>query len=214
MMWMAPACVRHLPAPPPPPAIVPAVAPAASAETGARDHRLIVDVVDGHGPVNRVEMRAVAADNGRGRTRYRFSEEMQIACAKPPCTLHVPSGNVILGFPVLGRPDDVEVELVHVAEDPSIYRRTLSVYDDKSGSLQTIGIVMASIGGASMMTGTVLLPIGLASDRDSMSLAGAVTLGAGTALLAFGIWALRHDADTFRPGSANHYLLNDAVPAP
>lgn len=161
-------------------------------------------------------MRGVAVDNGRARTTYRFSEDMQIVCGKPPCALRMPAGNVVLGFPVLGRPDDVEVELVHIGEDPSVYRRTLSVYDDRSGSLQTFGIVITSVGGASMMTGTVLLPIGLATGRDAMSIAGGATLGAGAALLALGIWALRHDADTFRPGSANHYLLNlrDVASAP
>lgn len=214
VMCGASACVRTLPAAPIPAAIAPAGIRATNATSAipSERNRLIVDVVDGYGPIQRVAMRGVATDNGRGRTTYRFSEDMQIACAKPPCELEIAVGNAVLGFPVLGRPNDVELELVHVGEQPEVYRRTLSVYDDRSGGLQVLGIVMASVGGASMTTGTVLLPIGLATSHDSLSLAGGATLAAGAAVLAFGIWALRHDADTFRPGSANHYLLKDAQP--
>jgi len=30
------------------------------------------------------------------------------------------------------------------------------------------------------------------------------------ALIAFGIWAIRHDAPTYRPGSSNHFPLDAA----
>lgn len=208
MCW-ASACVRHLPPAPIPAAIQPAVA---TAQIASGQARLIVDVVDGRGPVQRIWMRPGKVDATSGKITYRFLEAPEVICAHPPCALDVAPGNVILGYPVLGRPDDLEVELVHVGRDPSVYRRELSAYEHRSGALQTLGIVLASVGGAGMITGTVLLPVGLARSRDAMSMAGGVSLGAGAALLAFGIWALRHDADTFRPGSANHYLLKDAMP--
>jgi hypothetical protein len=36
---------------------------------------------------------------------------------------------------------------------------------------------------------------------------GAITLGASTLLVELGLWALRTDAPTFRPGAASHYPL-------
>jgi hypothetical protein len=61
------------------------------------------------------------------------------------------------------------------------------------------------VGGAAALTGVALLPIGLGKDRDGLTTAGSISLGAGVALLVFGIWAIRKDAPTYRPGSANHF---------
>lgn len=198
------ACVRHLPPAPIPAAIRP---PVATTQVAPGRARLVVDVVDGRGPVHRVWMRSTRVDGSQGRVSFRFEEQPEVICAQPPCSLDVAPGNLLLGYPVLGRANALEVELVHVGPDPSVYRRSLSEFDDRSGALQTLGIVGASTGGAGLLTGAVLLPIGLAGGRDAMSMAGGVTLGAGAALLALGIWAMRHDADTFRPGSANHYVM-------
>jgi hypothetical protein len=102
----------------------------------------------------------------------------------------------------------MEVELVNVGPEPSVYRRSLSIYEDRTGGVRVFGIVMTAVGGASAITGVALLPIGLSRDNDGLAAAGAITLGAGAALLALGIWAIRHDAPTYQPGSSNHFPLN------
>jgi hypothetical protein len=71
-----------------------------------------------------------------------------------------------------------------------------------------IGIIGAAVGGTTAMTGVVLLPIGLSDDNDGLTTAGAITLGAGAAVLAFGIWAIRRDAPTYRPGSSHHFSVS------
>jgi hypothetical protein len=168
--------------------------------------RLIVDVVEGPVTVQRITMQSRQVDAGGGRSVYRFFEVPETLCAKAPCATDMPTGNVLLGFPVLGK-NHTEVELVHVGPDPSVYRRSLSIYNDNTGGLRLFGIIGTSVGGAAAITGTALLPIGLAKDIDGMTLAGGISLGAGAALLALGIWAIRHDAPTYRPGSSNHFPL-------
>lgn len=199
------ACVKYLPPAPPPPPVVPRVeAPAQPAGTA----RLVVDVVEGPAPVQRVRIRPEPSDNGQGRLAVRLVEAPEPLCASTPCVADLPRGNILLGFPVLGDPSATEVELVHVGPDPTVYRRSLSVYDGRTGGLRVFGILGTSIGGASLITGTTLLPIGLAKDIGGLTLAGGISLGAGAALLALGIWAIRHDAPTYRPGSSNHYPLS------
>lgn len=122
-----------------------------------------------------------------------------------PCVADLPLGNVLLGFPVLGKSGQEETELVHVGQKPSVYRRSLSVYDDSSGSLSVLGIIGTSLGASAVITGGVLLPIGLGRDNTGLATAGGITLGAGAAVLALGIWAIWDDAPTYRPGSAAHF---------
>jgi hypothetical protein len=192
------ACVRQLPAAPIPEPVAP---PAATASAPPADGmgRLVVDVVEGPTVVHRVHMRAMPMG-----THFRFAEEPEPICTASPCITELPSGNVLLGFPIIGKPS-LEVELVHVDPGTTVYRRSLSIYEDHTGTLRTTGIIGTSVGGAAMITGIVLLPIGLDKDMDRMTTAGALSLGAGTLLLTFGIWAIRKDAPTFRPGSANHF---------
>jgi hypothetical protein len=194
------ACVKQLPPAPVPPAVVPPMQPAPPPPEGQA--RLLVDVVDSHVPVQRVMLAPYP-----GRKGVMLSEKPQPLCAPSPCAVDLPFGNVALGFPVIGDPDALEVELVHVGPDSSVYRRSLSVYDDRTGALRVIGIIAASVGGASAITGTALLPIGLSDGNTGLTAAGGITLGAGAALLALGIWAIRTDAPTYRPGSANHFAL-------
>jgi hypothetical protein len=172
----------------------------------------VVDVVDGPTAVQRIHMESKQVDNGRGRVSYRLFEAADVLCAVSPCVTDVPAGNVLLGFPVLGDRDAREVELVNIAPEPSVYRRSLSVYEDHTGAVRVLGIVAAAVGGSSAITGTVLLPIGLSKDNSGLTTAGGITLGAGVALLALGIWAINHDAPTFRPGSSNHFPLATARP--
>jgi hypothetical protein len=88
-----------------------------------------------------------------------------------------------------------------------VYRRALSMYGGKPGATRTMGILSTSLGGAALITGTALLPIGLAKDNGSLTAAGGISLGAGTLLLTLGILAIRADSPWFRPGAANHFPL-------
>lgn len=194
------ACVTTLPPAPVPPQVVPPMQPAPPPPEGQA--RLLVDVVDGPAPVQRVRLAAQPGKHG-----VDLEERPEPFCQPSPCAVDLPFGNVLLGFPVIGDRDALEVELVHVGPESSIYRRSLSVYDDRHTSLTTWGILATSIGGASAITGTALLPIGLSDGNTGLTTAGAVTLGAGAVLIAIGVWALRADASTFRPGSANHFAL-------
>lgn len=129
-----------------------------------------------------------------------------VLCAISPCATDVPAGNVLLGFPVVGK-QAMEVELVNVGPDPSVYRRSLSIYEDNTGTTRVLGIIATAVGGASMMTGAALLPIGLARDNGGLTMAGGISLGAGTVALVLGILAMRADSPTYRPGSSNHFPL-------
>jgi hypothetical protein len=189
--------------------VVPRIDAAAPSGDGAR---LVVDVVEGSAPVHRVHMKPEQTDNGQGGVSFRFVEAPELLCATP-CVADLPRGNLLLGFPVLGDPSALEVELVHVGPEPSVYRRSLSIYDGRSGAGRVLGIIGTALGGTAVMTGAALLPIGLAKDLDGLTLAGGISLGAGAALLALGIWAIRHNAATYRPGSSNHFPLTPSTSA-
>lgn len=196
------ACVKQLPPAPTPQAIAPPIAtPAPAAGQGT----LVVDVTDGPTPVQRVHMGTQPITDSQGRVSYRLFEQPQEMCPASPCVVAMPPGNVMLGFPVIGDRGALEVELVHVDAEPTTYRRTLSVYTDNTGALRKLGIVSTSVGGTAALTGVVLLPIGLAKDIDGLTVAGGVTLGVGALLTAWGIWAIRRDAPTFRPGASIHF---------
>jgi len=195
----AAACVTELPPRPVPPATVPPMQPAPPPPAGQA--RLVVDVADGPAPVVRVRM----APQQVGNQRYRFEEQNEPFCTPSPCAVDLPFGNVLLGFPRVGQRDVTEVELVHVGPESSVYRRSLSLYQHRHSGLTTWGILATSIGGASAITGTVLLPIGLSDSNAGLTTAGGITLGAGALLIALGVWALRADADTYQPGAIAHF---------
>lgn len=204
------ACVKQLPPAPTPETVAPPIQAAGPPPSG--HGRLVVDVVDGPTPVQRIRMASKQVDNGHGRVSHRFFESPEVLCAASPCIADVPAGNVLLGFPVLGDPRSMEIELVHVGPETSVYRRSLSVYEDRTGGVRVFGIVTAAVGASAAITGTALLPIGLSDDNHALATAGGITLGAGVALLSLGIWALRHDSPTYRPGSSNHFPLDSASP--
>lgn len=141
---------------------------------------------------------------------FKLEESSETLCASTPCVTDLPVGNTVLGFPVIGR-DQTEVELVHVGPEASVYRRTLSVYTDNTGSTRTLGIIGTAVGGTALLTGATLLPIGIAEGMNTMTWAGGISLGAGAALLTIGILMMRHDAPTYRSGASNHFPL--ATPA-
>lgn len=197
-------CVRQLPPLPAPEAIVPSTN--ATSEPAAGTGRLVIDVVDGPMQVQRVHMKAEPFDDGQGRTRFRFYEAPEPLCASP-CVVDLTPGNVLLGFPVTGDDHPLEVELVHVGEETAVYRRSLSHYRHNQGALWVLGIIGTSLGGTSLLTGTTLLPLGLADGNDGLTTAGAITLGGGALLVTLGVLAIRADSPTYRPGSAIHFPL-------
>jgi hypothetical protein len=186
-----------------PEAIVPAVQTGGPPAEGTG--RLVVDVTDGPAPVQRVVLEPQPFESN-GRRDYVLVEKPHELCPHAPCVANLPVGNILLGFPVIGN-DDLESELVHVGPEPSVYRRTLSVYTPSSGAEYVLGIIGTALGGTSLVTGTVFLPIGLAKDNTGLTTAGAVTLGAGALLLTIGILMIHGGAPTYRPGASNHFPL-------
>ncbi len=203
---LATACVKHLPPRPPPDAIAPKIDTSSPPPEGAG--RLVVDVVDGSTPIQIVQMAPQEVADAQGRRRVTFVETPHLLCNGTPCVSDPQRGNVLLGFPVIGAPSRLEIELVHVGDQPSVYRRSLSEYHTtRKGAAYVLGIIGTALGGASATTGIVLLPIGLADKNEGLTAAGGITLGVGAILLAAGIWAIRSEADTYRPGSAAHFPL-------
>jgi len=204
-VFAAGACVKQLPPAPTPAATMPTMPAGPPPAPGMG--RLVVDVVDGPAPVQRTSMVPQPTTNPSGRTTYRFEPATDSLCAAAPCVTDLATGNVLLAFPVIGDPDALETELVHVGPEPSVYRRALSVYTDNTGALRVMGIIMTSFGGAALATGATLLPIGLSRDSSGLTTAGGISLGAGAALLVFGILAIRADSPTYQPGASNHFPL-------
>ena len=204
------ACVKRLPPAPIPQALVPRLddVPPPPGDSG----RLVVDVVEGPAPVSRVRMITEQTDNGQGRVSHRLIETPELLCATTPCAANVPRGNVLIGFPVLGNPGALEVEIVNIGSEPTVYRRSLSIYQNRTGALRVLGIIGTSLGGSSVVTGTVFLPVGLGKGNDGLTRAGGITLGGGAVLVALGIWAIVHDTPTYRRGSSNHFLLAPSAP--
>jgi len=168
--------------------------------------RLIVDVAEGPVPVYRGRIEARRQDNGTRRPTFRFFDlPPELLCKETPCVIDEEPGNLLIGFPVLGCGPAIDYDLVHVGLDPSIYRRSLGVFEDETGAERIVGIVMASLGAAAAITGTALLPAGLSKDNDTLAAAGGITLGGGAVLLTVGILMIRHDSATYRPGSAHHF---------
>jgi hypothetical protein len=164
--------------------------------------RLIVDVPEGPVPVYRGRLEARKQDNGTRRPTFRFFDlPPELLCKETPCVIDEPPGNILIGFPVLGCGPAIDYDLVHVGLEPSVYRRSLGVFEDETGATRIVGIVMTSLGAASSITGAALLPAG----DDRLTAAGGITLGAGALLMTVGILMIRHDSATYRPGSANHF---------
>lgn len=171
--------------------------------------RLIVDVVEGSTTVHQVTLDPSEVQDDLGRARYQFYDQASVLCDETPCVIDAPVGNLLLGFPIDGQRRGLEVDLVHIGDDPSVYRRSLTVRGGSSGAY-VLGIVGATFGGMSFVTGATFLPIGLAKDRDGLTMAGTITLGAGVVLTALSIWAMIADAPTYRPGSWTHFALDEA----
>lgn len=213
---LATGCTKRLPPAPIPTAVAVPLPPDKLGPPPPGMGRVIIDVAEGAAPVSRIRFEPRQQDNGPSRRpTFRFFElPPERACETTPCVIDEPPGNILLGFPVRGCSDGFEYELVHVSLQPSVYRRALSEYRDETGTGKIMGIILASVGGAATITGIPLLAAG-ASDNKDLAIAGGITLGAGALVLTAGILLLRHDAATYRPGSANHYEpLPTPPPAP
>jgi hypothetical protein len=145
-------------------------------------------------------------DTQGGRVHYAFEERLELLCEASPCVADLRPGNVVLGFPRLGD-GEIELELVHVSSDATVYRRSLSHYERNQGAVFITGVLGAMLGGTSAIAGATMLPIGLAKDDSGFKTSGTVTLTAGAIVLAYGIWAIRHDSPTYRPGSSAHFPI-------
>lgn len=201
--FLASACNRQLAPAPTPAPVAPNVAFSSSASAG--QGQLIVDVVDGPVAVQQVHMHPTPITDDEGRTRYEFLESPEVLCEATPCAVTLPVGNIALGFPVKGSPGAQDVELVHVDQEPTVYRRALSLHEPGNPGNRTLGVVGASLGGMAMTAGAAMLPIGLAKDVDGLTIAGGISLGVGTVMLGLGVWAISSARSTYRPGSALHF---------
>src|SRR4029079_9515392 len=132
--------------------------------------RLIIDVAEGPVPVYRGRIEARKQDNGTRRPSFRFFDlPPELICKETPSVIDEPPGNILIGFPVLGCKPAIDYDLVHVGLDPSIYRRSLGIFEDDTGAEKIVGIVSASLGAAASITGIALLPAGLSKDNDRLA---------------------------------------------
>lgn len=202
-------CVEHLPPANTPDRVIPASATATAVPQG--QGRLVVDVVDGPTQVQRVTMEPHPVDNGSAIQTWWFSESYTPLCETSPCVVDLAPGNVLLGFPVIGSRNEFEVDLVHISEEPTVYRRALSHAGGGGGGF-VLGIVGVTFGGMSAVTGMALLPIGLAKDKDGMTLAGGITLGVGAVLVGLSTLAMIVDRPQYQAGASAHYPVATATP--
>jgi len=203
-LMLSTGCVEQLPPARTPDRVVPPVQVSAPIAEG--QGRLVIDVVDGPTQIHRVIMASQMIKADAGRETAQFSESYSQLCSATPCVVDLTPGNVLLGFPVLGGSDDLELELVHISAEPTVYRRALSHASGGGGGF-VLGIIGTTFGGMSMVTGTVFLPIGLATDSAGFTTAGAITLGVGSVLTAVSILAMLSDPRTYQSGASIHFPL-------
>lgn len=196
------ACVRQLP----PPATPEPVAPQLQAMPPVPEGhgRLIVDVVDGPTEVRRMTTTSVVVGMDKDRPITASSTSSESLCVAP-CAVDLPLGRHVLAFPMHGS-GRLEMDTVTVKDTPTVYRRALGRREGGGAGL-VLGILGATFGGMSMVTGTVLLPIGLAKDKSGMTLAGGITLGVGAALTTLGIIGIVVSPTIRQPGAAVTFTL-------
>lgn len=210
-LCLAVGCVKELPPAATPDRVVPTIA-ANTSPPAAGTGRIVIDVVDGPTQVHRVNMDAQPLDNGTDHPTYAFNESYAVLCDPSPCVVDLTPGNVLLGFPVIGNRNALEVELVHIGTEPSVYRRALS-RSGGGGAGYVLGIIGTTFGGISVVTGTALLPIGLAKDSTGMTTAGAITLGVGAVLTTISILAMVADPPEYQSGASLHFPISATTTA-
>jgi len=184
----------------------PAAPPLSAAPVPPGRGRVYLDVVDGP-----TEVQVVKPIKGQeelnGETFETETLEVQTACTTP-CVLDLPLGRHLLNFPVRGAGGE-DVVRVTASPSPTLYRRGLG-WRRRGGAGFVLGVLGASLGGTSFVTGAALLPVGLARDSHGVTVAGAITLGVGTLLTAAGIWAIIDHPLMEQAGAGAQYELPGA----
>lgn len=175
------------------------------AELAEGHGRVVVDVVDGPTQVMRIATESVVVGMDKDRPILASSQSTEPLCVTP-CAVDLPIGRHVLAFPTQGPGGMIEMDHVDVQAHPTVYRRALGRIEP-AGAGMILGILGATFGGMSMITGIVLLPVGLANDKDGMTLAGGITLGVGAALVALGVLGIVGDPRTEQPGNAIQFDL-------
>ena len=196
-------CVVRL-APPPTPG--PAVPPRSAAPIADGFGRAYLEVLDGPTDIYTLEVRTLRMAVGRERISARMLAGGRLCTT--PCVVDLPLGTHTLAFPVRGG-HNLDLVDIDVGDRPFLYRRVLA-RRSSGGAGEALGVLGVTFGGLSLATGATLLPIGLATEHDGMSLAGGVTLAAGAALLVAGIYALAANPAHEQPGVGASYPLPTA----
>lgn len=193
-------CIQALPPRATPGPVVP---PAADSPPAPGQGRIYVDVLDG--PVRVRVVKPVTVTETVNDQEFESEELEDQATCVSPCFLDLPLGTHLLAFPVRGAGG---VDLAHVlaSPTPTVYRRALG-WREPGGAGFVLGVLGASFGGASFITGAALLPTGLAKDNHALTLAGGITLGAGALLTAAGILAIASHPLGEQAGAGAQYGL-------
>ena len=164
--------------------------------------RVYVDVVDGPTRVRVVTPVSVQVPFDDGTFYEDTVLETEQAC-RTPCVFDLPLGEHLFAFPMRGSAKE-EVDDVWVLPTPSLYRRALG-YRQSGGGGFVLGVLGTAFGGVSLVTGTALLPVGLATDKSGLTASGAITLGVGAVLTALGIWAIAENPALEQRGAGAIY---------
>jgi hypothetical protein len=191
-------CIHELPPRATPGPVVP---PPETAPPAPGLGRLYVDVVDGPTYVRVVKPITVGVTVNDEPFETEVLDD-QATCTSP-CVFDLPLGRQLLAFPVRGS-GGVDLARVIVSPRPTVYRRALG-YRQRGGAGFVLGILGASFGGASFVTGAALFPTGLATDNHALTLAGGITLGAGALLTAAGILAIMNHPLGEQAGAGAQY---------
>jgi hypothetical protein len=195
-------CIQELPPRATPGPVVP---PPATVPLAPGLGRIYVDVVDGPTEVRAVK-RVTVTEQVNDEQVETEELENQAFCTSP-CILDLPPGRHLLAFPLRGA-GGVDLVSVFASPRPTLYRRALG-WRQSGGAGFVLGVLGATFGGASFVTGAALLPTGLAKDNHGVTLAGEITLGVGALLTAAGILAIMNNPLAEQAGAGAQYGLPD-----
>jgi len=188
----------------------PTAPPRAGAPARPGYGRIYVDVVDGPTEV-RVVKPVTVSEEVNDQEIETETLEVQSVCTSP-CVLDLKLGRHTLAFPMRGS-GGVDLASVIASPSPSVYRRALG-WRQSGGAGFVLGVLGATFGGSSFVTGAALLPVGLANDKHGLTLAGEITLGIGALLTAAGIWAIANNPLMEQAGAGAQYALPEDDGAP
>lgn len=161
--------------------------------------RVVFDVTDGPTEVYAVSSELVRRFTLQHGMRTVSRTRTDVICMTP-CATDLPYGQHLIGFPMLGD-GGFERASITVGDQPLVMRRTLGSRRDAGGGL-VLGILGTTFGAMATIVGAVLLPVGLSTDGDGLTLGGAVTLGIGGALMIGGILGIALNPSIREPGAS------------